>query len=251
MKMDCDLWQDKIDTFVDDELPPAEVREFEAHLRECRACAAETVARQRLKMETRAAGMRYGPSEAFAAKVAGNVGQRRTFHWHWLPAVGFAAAAVMVAVLVVQVWQRAQTRDLLVAQLVDQHVAALASANPVDVASNDSHNVKPWFNGKVPFSVDIPKLDDTPYTLVGGKFVYFQQEPAAQLVFGIRKHKISVFMFRDHGNTAQWGEQTAPVRHNGFVTQTWSEDGVRYFAVSDVNADDVRKLCEMLLKSTS
>jgi anti-sigma factor RsiW len=246
MKMDCDIWQDKIDAFVDNELPAAELREFESHLRTCLACAAEVVARQRLKAETRAAGLRYEPSAELQARIATRVGGKRRGTWLWWPALAGVAAALVLAVFVGQAWNRQQLQDAMVAQLVDQHVATMASANPADVLSNDSHNVKPWFNGKVPFSVDIPNLENTPYTLIGGKFVYFQQEPAAQLVFGIRKHKISVFMFRDHGETAAMGEERTPKRHNGFQVQTWSEDGLRYVAISDVNADDVRKLCEML-----
>jgi anti-sigma factor RsiW len=244
--MDCDFWQDKVDAFVDDELSQAEVREFESHLRECRACAAETVARQRLKVETRAAGMRFEPSAELQAKIAKRVSRERKFAWAWWPVGVGLAAALVIAFFVGQAGNRERTQNALVAQLVDQHVATMASANPVDVVSSDSHNVKPWFNGKVPFSVDIPNLANTPYTLIGGKFVYFQQQPAAQLVFGIRKHKISVFMFRDQGDTVALGEQRAPEKRNGFQVQSWSEDGLRYVAVSDVNADDVRKLCEML-----
>jgi len=42
--------------------------------------------------------------------------------------------------------------------------------------------------------------------------------------------------------TAALGEQTAPIRKAGFQTQSWTEDGIRYFAISDVNAQDVRQL---------
>jgi anti-sigma factor RsiW len=180
------------------------------------------------------------------SRIAERIGQRQKTAWQWWPALAGIAASLVLAVLIGQAWDRQQMRNELAIQLVDQHVATLAAANPVDVVSTDSHSVKPWFAGKVPFSVDLPNLESTPYTLIGGKFVYFQQAPAAQLLFGIRKHKISVFIFRDHGNTSLLGEETVPVRRSGFVTQTWSEDGVRYFAISDVNAEDVRKLCEML-----
>ena len=244
--MDCDFWQDKLDAFVDDELPREEVREFESHLRHCRACASETVARQRLKSETRAAGLRFEPSAEFHSKIAKRLQQKQRRVMAWWPALAGAAAALVVAMVIGQGWNRQQSQNALLAQLVDQHVAAMASTNPLDVASNDSHNVKPWFNGKVPFSVDIPNLENTEYTLLGGKFVYFQQEPAAQLIFGIRKHKISVFMLKDHGGTSALGEQSAPVKRDGFQVQTWSEDGLRYVAISDVNAEDVRRLCEML-----
>jgi anti-sigma factor RsiW len=116
-------------------------------------------------------------------------------------------------------------------------VATLASEHPVDVVSTVSHTVKPWFSGKVPFSVDMPNLSGTQFELVGG-------------IFGVRKHHISVFMMRDGGDLAKLGNDSAPVRRAGLTTQTWVEDGVRYFAISDVNAEDVRKLCDLLKQSS-
>jgi hypothetical protein len=32
----------------------------------------------------------------------------------------------------------------------------------------------------------------------------------------------------------------------GFATETWVEDGIRYFAINDVDAQDVRQLCDLL-----
>src|SRR3954451_13300956 len=182
--MNCEIWQDKLDAFVDLELPAAELRDFQGHLRGCAACSAEAVARQRLKSQTRLAGQRFSPSAEFEKRMLG-AKPARTARWNWLPVLATAAAAVIFIVSFTMVQQRTRGHEL-VSQLVDEHVATMASANPVDVVSNDSHNVKPWFNGKVPFSVEIPNLENTPYTLIGGKFVYFQQEPAAQLIFGIR-----------------------------------------------------------------
>jgi anti-sigma factor RsiW len=121
-----------------------------------------------------------------------------------------------------------------------------ASSNPVDVLSADSHTVKPWFSGRVPFSVDIPKLAGTQFELVGGRVAYLQQVPAAQLVFAMRNHRISVFMFRDGRETAALEGDTLPIRRTGFTTQTWAEDGIRYFAVGDVDAQDVHNLCDLL-----
>src|SRR5262249_18836045 len=67
--MNCELWQDKLDAFVDLELPTAEMRDFEAHLRGCPACSAEAVARQRLKAQTRLAGQMFVPSAEFGKKM--------------------------------------------------------------------------------------------------------------------------------------------------------------------------------------
>jgi len=244
--MSCDVWQDKFDAFVDMELSQAEARGFEDHLRACPACSAEALARQRLKSQTRLAGQRFTPSAAFEERIKKTIAAPKRVRWAWLPAMAATAAVVLAMVVGGVSWRRNLVEQQLTSQLVDQHVATMASANPVDVISTDAHTVKPSFQGKVPFSVDVPDVHDTQFTIVGGRLAYFRQTPAAQLIFAVRQHRISVFVFRDTAETASLGEQTSPVRRMGFETQTWAEDGIRYFAISDVNAQDVRQLCDLL-----
>ena len=247
--MNCDTWQDKIDAFVDAELAADEARGFEEHLHSCPACSAETRARQQLKLETRSAGRRFTPSYEFEQRVQSKIARSKIRIWAWLPALAGAAAVIALTVLLTTAWHDRVLREQLTAQLVDQHVAALASSNPVDVLSEDSHTVKPWFAGKVPFSVDVPQLAGTQFTLIGGRLAYFQQAPAAQLIFGVRKHKISVFIFRDHGETARLGNRDVPRHEFSFAVESWAEDGLRYVAISDVNPEDVRQLCALLRES--
>lgn len=243
--MNCEVWQDKIDAFVDSELTPGQVQGFEEHLRNCPACSAETLSRQRLKLETRLAGRRFKPTAEFEARIRSGIGVRR-FRWNWMPGLASAAAVLVLAVLVGFLWRQSLVKRQLVAQLVDQHVAALASSNPLEVVSSDPETVKPWFSNKVPFSVDVPDLKGTQYAIIGGRLSSLQQAPLAHLVFTARKHRISVFMFHDNAQTAALGSETSPVRRLGYSTETWVEDGVRYFAISDGDPQDVRKLCEML-----
>jgi anti-sigma factor RsiW len=188
--------------------------------------------------------MRFTPSAEFEARMMRKTTPKRA-GWAWFPAIGMAAA-VLVLVAGGLMWRQRTIEQQLTSQLVDQHVATMASANPVDVVSTDAHTVKPWFQGKVPFSVDIPELHDTQFTLLGGRLAYFRQSPAAQLIFAVRQHRISVFIFRDTGDETSLGEQSSPTRRMGFQTQSWAEDGIRYFAISDVNPNDVRQLCELL-----
>ena len=247
--MNCETWQDKIDAFVDAELSAGQALAFEEHLRNCPACSSETLARQRLKSETRLAGRRFTPSAEFESRMRRRLAPRRPI-MIWVPALASAAAILLVAVFVGLSWKDRGAQQQVVAQLVDQHVATLASDNPADVVSTDSHNVKPWFSGKVPFSVDIPNLNGTQFTLVGGRVTYLRQEPAAQLIFAVRKHRISVFMVRESPAVAALGNDSLPVRRTGFSTQTWVEGGIRYFAISDVNPDDIRQLCDLLKRES-
>ena len=67
----------------------------------------------------------------------------------WLPILATAAVMLLAGALFLTL-NRSQQQ--LISELVDQHVATLASLNPVDVISTDRHTVKPWFAGKIPFT---------------------------------------------------------------------------------------------------
>src|SRR5215471_8840702 len=59
--MACDAWRDKLDAFVDGELPPDEARALGRHMRQCSVCAAEVLERVQIKRSVAIAGKRYQP----------------------------------------------------------------------------------------------------------------------------------------------------------------------------------------------
>jgi anti-sigma factor RsiW len=79
-------------------------------------------------------------------------------------------------------------RNEAMGELPDLHVATTASANPVEVISTGRHTVKPWFQGKLPFTFNLPELQDSTYKLLGDKLVYFEHAPGAQLLYELHKH---------------------------------------------------------------
>jgi hypothetical protein len=74
---------------------------------------------------------------------------------------------------------------------------------------------------------------------------YLNQSPGAELIFRVRQHQISVFIFQDRelGNLRLDDSARSALSFN---VRTWSQNGLRYFAVSDVSSSDLDKLCEML-----
>ena len=80
-------------------------------------------------------------------------------------------------------------------ELIDMHTTIVASAKPVDVVSTDRHTVKPWFEGRVPFAVDVPDLSKTPFRVTGGRVVFWRGQPGAYLLVTKGAHRISVFVF--------------------------------------------------------
>ena len=134
-------------------------------------------------------------------------------------------------------------------ELADLHVATLASANPVDVVSSDRHTVKPWFQGKIPFTFNLPELAGTPFVLVGARISYLNQAPGAELIFRVRQHQISVFIFQDRAVGTVLAKERAGTELS-FNVQSWSRNGLRYFVIGDASADDLEKLSSLLKSST-
>ena len=94
-------------------------------------------------------------------------------------------------------WEPGPAADQVFSEIADLHVATLASSSPVDVISTDRHTVKPWFQGKIPFAFDLPELQNSEFSLLGGRMTYLDQTPGAHLIYDVRKHHISVFVFQE------------------------------------------------------
>lgn len=259
----CSSWQGRVASYVDAELPALEMEAFRAHLATCADCAATTLALMESKMAVRRAGNRYAAPLELRAKVfslakrgpaeprtvtGSNRKVFRSFtprYWtRW--AIATAALLLLVAGLFVAANRRQSARA--VAEFADLHVTALASANPVEVVSTDRHTVKPWFQGRIPFTFDLPELQATPFILVGGRVAYFHQEPGAHLIFGYQRHFISVFIFRDTPQLAMPSSLLAD-NTSSFTLRTWSQQGLRYVAISDANAAAIANLMELLQRA--
>jgi anti-sigma factor RsiW len=246
--MACDAWRGKLELYVDGELPPAEASALSVHMRSCAACAADALEAVQLKRSVAAAGKRYEPSSQFRAKMMKSVATkpRRDAGWLWR-IVAVPAFLVLLASVGVNwyVGRESARRQRVYSELADLHVSTLASSSPVDVISTDRHTVKPWFQGKIPFTFNLPELQGSEFTLLGGRVTYLAQTPGAQLIYQIRKHEISVFIFQDRGAETE-SLSSGPVRAVSFNMENWTQNGLRYFVVGDVSADDIRALSKLL-----
>jgi anti-sigma factor RsiW len=246
--MQCDLCREKLDRYVDGELPTAEAAAFGDHLRSCAACATEALARVQLKRSVALAGNRYQPSAEFRARIASRVAAKpqRPAGWWWKMIAVPALAVAMLAIAVGLYLQNENGRRLRTySELTDLHVALLASASPFDVVSTDRHTVKPWFQGKIPFSFNLPELQGTEFTLLGARVTYLDQMPGAHLIYQLRKHEISVFIFQSRG-TAPLSVPAGTAHKLSFNIESWEQDGLRYFVVGDVGAEEIVALSKLL-----
>jgi len=229
-----------VQLFVDDELTASARGEMAAHVAGCAQCTTAIAEGLALKRMVRhAASVHVAPPALHAAvrtQLQSSAPATRAARWlTWA-----AAAAVLLAVITAgRVWLT-QPADPLLAELVDQHVIALSSLNPVDVVSEDRHTVKPWFQGKLPFAFNLPELTGSDLQLLGGKVTYLQQRPAAELLYRAGRHKISVFVL-------QVAPGTGPVTGTTtFRVQSWNAGGLQFAVVTDASAAEASRLVTLL-----
>jgi len=249
--MVCESWKAKLDTYLDGEVPEQEMRTFDVHVRTCSSCSADALARVQLKRTIQVAGKRFTPSAEFRRRVQQRIAAkpRRSFNLGWMFA---AAAAILVVGTLTSVYLGGARsgRDQVLSEIADLHVATLASSSPVDVVSTDRHTVKPWFQGKIPFAFNLPELQNSELSLLGGRMTYLEQTPGAHLIYDVRKHHISVFVFQERSLPAELNEGSLSPKQLPFNLETWSQGGLRYFVIGDASTADIDSLAK-LFKATS
>jgi anti-sigma factor RsiW len=220
------------------------------HLRSCAACSSDSLDRLQAKRAIKSAGQRFLPDAAFRARIEKSFRASRPAwrRWQWLTSVATAAATLLVVGTLLFTHDRSREQHLI-GELADLHVATLASSNPVDVVSTDRHTVKPWFEGKIPFTFNLPELEGSPFVLLGGRVTYLNQSPGAELIFRVRQHQISVFIFQERAAEGMRAKDTASTELS-FGVRSWSRNGLRYFVIGDASAEDLDKLSDLLKASS-
>jgi anti-sigma factor RsiW len=244
--MVCESWKAKLDTYLDGEVPQEEMRPFDAHVRNCPSCSADALSRVQLKRVIQVAGKRFTPSAEFRNRMQQNMApkRRRSFRLGWTLAAA-AAVVLVVGTLTSTYLGNRSGRDQMFSEIVDLHVATLASSSPVDVISTDRHTVKPWFQGRIPFAFNLPELQNSEFSLLGGRMAYLEQTPGAHLIYDVRKHHISVFVFQERSLPAKLSDNALQPGKLSFNMETWSQGGLRYFVIGDASAADIDGLAKL------
>jgi anti-sigma factor RsiW len=242
----CESWKAKLDTYLDSEVPEEAMRTFDTHVRNCPSCSADALARVQMKRAIQVAGRRYTPSAEFRKRMQQKIAPKpqRSFGLRWMLAV--AAAVILVAGSLTSAYLGTRSgRNHVFSEIADLHVATLASSSPVDVTSTDRHTVKPWFQGRIPFAFNLPELQNSEFTLLGGRMAYLEQTPGAHLIYDVRKHHISVFVFQERSLPARLDENSFSPKRLPFDMETWSQGELRYFVIGDASAADIDNLAKL------
>jgi anti-sigma factor RsiW len=243
--MQCSSAAALLGAYLDGELRPDQSVDLREHLRNCTHCASEIAETVRLQRSLRGARGHFATSAEFRRKMQQQISRPRRRSWLlWSAPIGVALATILLAAVV---WIGHAHRVAAFSELADLHVNALSSTNVVDVVSTDRHTVKPWFQGKIPFSFNLPEFNGTDYTLVGGRMVYFHQQPGAQLIVSIHQHKISVLIFQ---RTVDLGPSFFPAaildRGTSFGIETWKSRQLGFVLVSDADPAALDNLARLL-----
>ena len=251
--MVCESRKAKLDTYHDGELSAEEMHIVDAHVRGCLACSADALAHVQMKRAIQVAGRRFTPSAEFRKRVQQSIAAkpRRSFRLGWMLAA--AAAVILVVGTLTSTYVGTRGGDQVFSEIADLHVATLASSSPVDVISTDRHTVKPWFQGKIPFAFNLPELQNSEFSLLGGRMTYLDQTPGAHLIYDVRKHHISVFVFQERSLRlpATWDENSLAPKKLSFNLQTWSQGGLRYFVIGDASPADIDSLAKLFKAASS
>jgi anti-sigma factor RsiW len=261
-----------LNALVDGELTADQLASADQHLAGCPSCTSYALNQSLLKSATAKAGQRYQPPPHLQERLArlASKGESRSQAPGFDPAplspprsvwglgsLGWAAAAViLLASVSMMLFQRATQRAgiasaehaALITEVFDQHVATLADNIAPQVVSTDRHTVKPWFQGKIPFSFNLPQTLPGDTTLDGANLTYLGDQPVAQLLYRIGRHRVSVFLRQSsaEAETNQFAAERA-----GFHVMAFSTNGLEAIAVSDVDPARLAELVSALRNAQS
>lgn len=258
-----------LNALADAELAADELASVTEHLHGCSACTSHALELSLLKSATARAGQRYVLPEDMRERMehlmslqnASNRVVEESTPLLRRPSsqpirrvngAGWAVAAILLVsaggltVMEVnrhRVQMGEMERAALVTEVSDQHIATLAANLPPQVLSSDRHTVKPWFQGKIPFSFNLPEGLPQDTKLEGANLVYLHNRPVAQLLYDIGRHRVSVFV---HQRTAgeEWSVPIA--ERGGFQLASFSTNELDVVAISDVAPAKLTELLSLI-----
>jgi len=269
--MTCEETIKLMDGYLDGELDPITSQGIDQHLRDCRDCEQRYVANNKLIRAIGSAMPYYkAPAELrerIQSSLREEIAERPTRNlapdaqppfrrrqpelrtlffgtpWSWL---GVAAAIILAAIVgsnLVPRLQRPGDDQFLATQLIASHVRSLMANHLTDVASSDQHTVKPWLDAKLDFAPPVIDLSSEGFPLIGGRLDYLDNRPVAALIYQRRKHFINLFIWPVESDSAK---TTNSVRRQGYQLLHWADSDFNYWAVSDVNVNDLQAFKQQL-----
>ena len=235
-----------VHAYADGELDVASSLNVEEHLRTCPDCTATVRQCREIGNALRNAGLAYEAPVRLRRRVASQIRTRegrnsrpgRVWLWQWLTLGATLTAAVVLIFQPFSSMRGSRLED----EVTASHVRSLMASHLTDVASTDRHTVKPWFSGRLDFTLPVEDFAAQGFELTGGRLDYIQNHPAAALIYKHGGHTINVFVWPGKGR----GSRQSSVR--GYSVAEDESGGLQYCAVSDMDGVDLQKLLLLIHK---
>lgn len=265
----CTEWEERLNGYLDGELDAAHVMDVERHLAGCPACAGALERMRLVRQLVTLDDVRWRAPPALRASVMAALARERSGaeatpldqpagitsvigrlrallswlrSWSVVPSLAVLAAALLLVVL------PPQGGPSLEQDLVAGHVRSLLAEHLTDVASSNQHTVKPWFGGRIDFSPPVVDLAARGFPLAGGRLDYIGGRVVAALVYRRNGHVINVFVW-PAGSDARVASTFKARAHEGYTLLNWSEAGLTYWAISDLNTVELKEFQEDFLEA--
>lgn len=236
-----------LSALVDGELTDHDGAAMRTHLNECHDCSRKAIEAFEMRLATKRAALCNTPSAEILARLNSQLRpdwKQSTRLVSYRAVAWQIAAAVLLTVIFLAAWKWIRQSSSIAGEMLDQHLATLSEASQPQVVSSDRHTVKPWFEGKLPFSFNLPEPNTLPVgtVLTGANLTYVRGKPAALLFFMIHKHRASVFVMQD----GQFSSLLTQRTRSGFQLVTAESSGLNFLGVSDVNVGELSVLMRVL-----
>lgn len=257
--MTCADCVESLGPYIDGELLANEAAVIEEHLKTCPDCAAAHRRLASTSSQLKAGLTRYPAPDVLKARIRAALVQpdaevsaapRRVPFYRlvsWPSAIAAAAVvAVLSSALTFSVTGRRPAGEAVQSELIASHIRSLMPGHLTDVASNDQHNVKPWFNGRVNMSPNVPRLDSLGFPLVGGRIDYIDGRGVPVIVYTRRQHVINVYSWP--ANTTS--EPPVTASSHGYNLIRIPRNGEELWVVSDLNRAELGDFARLLVGSS-
>jgi anti-sigma factor RsiW len=256
--MNCQECHDFIDPYIDNELDVSAAILVKQHLRLCSRCQQLLESRKALGALLNNPQLQFAVSDSLRRKIQSalpaatssarpRADGRPVNPWFIVPFALAAALAVVFGLLFLN--QRGMLdrsgASALVEEVISGHVRSLLATHLLDVPSTDQHTVKPWFNGKLKFSPPVQDFTTQGFRLIGGRLDFLNGREVAALVYQRNKHIINLFIAPAESSRA---EAVHSFTKDGYNVLHWDRGGFEFWAVSDVNAGDLRAFADLEIK---
>jgi len=258
--MDCTTVRESLHDLRRGRLDAVRAAEVRVHLKGCLGCRREEEAEaaldhalaERLPRHAASAALRRRVEELWAASAGAGPSPRPRSRPRLSRIVAPAAVAALAIVSVGllaerQLRVREERLERLADEVVTDHLRLLASAHPYDIESGITHEVKPWFEGRLDFAPEVPG-DRGELRLLGGAVGYVLDRKAAVMSYALRRHRVTLLAFPAAGlawpqaNRFAGGAPAAADERRGFRVVLWRAGDLAYALVSDVSAEDMERL---------